>query len=183
MARKFYKGANAGCIGHTEFGLPIRDYFIVKMVTDAGRARFFQLQEQYGINFCGKWMAISPITQMTLADEEGDWYPKLVWRLNSGKEFSIEELELRYTIIEITDLMEEIAKLYYTENFMTSPYVKMKACVEICYSENELDRKNVDDKFIIDSVEKYMKEKKAEKRHYKEIVEQLVEKNKTKENN
>ena len=112
MARKFYKGASAGCIGHTESGLPIRDHFIVKMVTDAGRARFFQLQKQYGTNFCGEWMAITPTTKMTRVNEDGDWYPKLVWKLNSGKEFSIEELELRYTIIEITGLMEEIAKLY-----------------------------------------------------------------------
>ena len=164
MARKFYKGASAGCIGHTESGLPIRDHFIVKMVTDAGRARFFQLQKQYGTNFCGEWMAITPTTKMTRVNEDGDWYPKLVWKLNSGKEFSIEELELRYTIIEITGLMEEIAKLYCTEKFMTSPYVKMKACVEICYSANELNRRNKEDKFIIDSIETYMKEQKEQRK-------------------
>ena len=65
--------------------------------------------------------------------------------------------------------MEEIAKLYCTEKFMTSPYVKMKACVEICYSANELNRRNKEDKFIIDSIEKYMKEQK-EKRKVQELA-------------
>ena len=52
---------------------------------------------------------------------------------------------------------------------MTSPYVKMKACVEICYSANELNRRNKEDKFIIDSIEKYMKEQK-EKRKVQELA-------------
>ena len=164
MARKFYRGANAGCIGQSQSGLPIRDYFIVKMITDSGKARFFQMQEQLGASFCGEWLRIIPITKMISLNEYGDWYPKLVWKLNSGKEFAPEELEKRYVIIEITDLMEEVAKLYCIDNFMSSPYVKMKSCVEICYSTDELDRKNKDDKLIIDCIEKYIKERKEAKK-------------------
>lgn len=173
MARKFYKGAKAGCIGHTASGVPIRDYFIVKMVTDAGKSRFFQLQEQYGISFCGEWMKITPTTKMVMLNEEGDWYPKLVWKLNNGKEFEPKDLELRYVIIEITDLMQEIAKLYCTEKFMDSPYVKMKDCVGICYSTDELSRKNADDKFIIESVEKYIKKRNEEKKYYREMIKEF----------
>ena len=175
MARKFYKGAYAGCIGHTASGVPIRDYFIVKMVTDAGKSRFFQLQEQYGISFCGEWMKITPTTKMVRLNEEGDWYPKLVWKLSSGKEAEPKDLELRYAIIEITGVIQEIAKLHFNENVMVSPYVKVRECVEICCSTDELSRKNKDDKFIIESIEKYIKECNAEKKFYRKMAKDFME--------
>lgn len=119
----FFVGSWAGCIGHTESGYPIHDYFIVEMVTYSGRKRFFQFHELRGVEVAGKWKEAQLETEKCVSSDD-TVYDCPIWKFE-GKEVPEEKLVKKYDIVEITDLV--IAAKKYAENtgYNKSPYVNL----------------------------------------------------------
>lgn len=160
MARRFFKGANAGYFGRTQDGKCIRDYFMVKVETDK-RSRFFQVREYRGIKLFNMWIEVKPFTRTFWIEKEGRYRSETIWKFD-GRELSQEEMELRYEVVEVTNLLDEVSKLYLLDGLVHSPYVSVVKCLEICYTKDEMSRENEEDKIIIQAVEDYIKRKRKE---------------------
>lgn len=161
MARRFFKGANAGFVGNTDDGRLMCDYFMVKMETEK-RSRIFHVHESRILKLQDMWLEIKPSAKYVWNEEEGGWETKSVWEFE-GKEISLDKLETRYEIVEVTNLVNEVSKLYILDGLTYSPYVSMTKCLEICYQKNEMTKKNAEDGAIIKAIEDYIKNKKLNK--------------------
>ena len=170
MANKFYMGAYAGCIGHSENGYPIPDFFIVKMVTDAGKTRFFQFHEKYGIEEKGKWKEVPSTTERCVSLDD-TVYDDPVWRVN-GKNIPPEKLVKHYDIEDITKLVAENWAYSIRTNNAKSPYANNKVLLEMCKDDAgvKLDGRRQAHKPIIEAMNSYLIKEKESKKMFKNNV-------------
>lgn len=161
MSRRFFKGANAGYIGNTEDGKGIRSNFMIRMETEK-KSRFFQVREYRVIP--NVWTEVKPFIRTVWLEDEGSYSSKLVWKFD-GKEISPEDLEIRYEVVEVTNLIDEVSRLYLLDGVVYSPYVNVVKCLEICYIKDEMDRGKKEDKIIIDVIEDYIRKKRESKKN------------------
>lgn len=157
MARKFFRGTNAGYIGKDKDGKLIYDHFLIKMET-AKRSRFFHVFEYRAIKVGSIWLEIKPTTKVVWNENEGGWDSIIVWKFEN-KEILPEDLEIRYEIVEITDLITEVNKLYLSEGLVRSPYVDINKLLEIYHITDEMNKKNLEDKVVIEAIEQYIKKR------------------------
>ena len=159
MANKFYMGGYSGCIGHSESGYPIPDFFIVKMVTRSEKVRFFQFHEKYGIMENGKWKEV-PSTTVRCISSDDTVYDEPVWRVN-GEEIPPEKLSKRYDVEDITGLVFEHLGYVARTNNANSPYVSnsSRAMLEMCEHDAgvHLDGRNRAHKPILEAMNSYLK--------------------------
>lgn len=158
MANKFYMGAHAGCIGHTENGYPVHDFFVVRMETEAGKIRLFEFHERYGVMVNGEWEEV-PFTTERCISPDDTIYDEPVWRLD-GKEIPREELTVHYDITDITDLANACQAYSLTAICKAkSPYVTMGAFDDIYFHDTgvQLDGRRRTDKPIIEAMNDYLK--------------------------
>ena len=167
MANKFYMGAHAGCIGHTENGYPIHDFFVVRMESNAGKIRFFEFREVYGVMEDDEWKELQVITERRVSSDD-TIYDEPVWRLG-GKKIPHEEITVHYDITEITDLVNA-CQFYSVQNLFSearkSPYINVGAFDGIYYHNTgvQLDGRHRAHKPILEAMNDYLTiEKKLKK--------------------
>lgn len=161
MARRFFKGADAGFVGDAESGKAIRDHFMVRMETEK-RSRFFHIHEYRVIKLEDRWLEIKPFYRIFWNSKNGGYESKIVWECD-GKRVSPEGFEFRYEVTEVTNLIEEVNKLYLLDGLNHSPYLNIGKCLEICYTNVEMSNANSEDKAVIEVIENYLKRKRKEK--------------------
>ena len=161
MKCKFYVGAYAGCIGHTENGYPIRDHFIVNLVTENGAERFFQLREKFGVIVNNEWQEIIPERETRMSSDDVV-YDRPVWKVD-GMEVFPEELIRQYDIVEITDLLEAIQAYKSRLGERKTPYFDSTCILEMpeMASKRKLDRRREADKGIIRAMDDYLESEKT----------------------
>lgn len=161
MARRFFKGADAGFVGDNERGKAIRDHFMVRMETEK-KSRFFHIYEYRVVKLVDMWLEIKPFDRVVWNPKEGGYETKTVWECN-GKEVAPERFEFRYEVTEVTNLIEEVSKLYLLDGLDHSPYVNISKCIEICHINAEMNKAKSGDKAVIEAIENYLKKKRKGK--------------------
>ncbi len=148
-----YCGYEAGCIGHTANGYPIRDYFIVRVVprNDFQDGDYFQVHKIYGIVENGVWKKVELAKVYRNNYDDPPYYEPVY--IKAGKEIPLKDLTVRYEITEMTDLVKGNAALARRLG-SDSPYVN-RILLEFS-SERMLDPDNPEDWAIIQAVKEFI---------------------------
>lgn len=165
MANKFFVSAHAGCIGYTKNGYPIHDFSVVRMVTSAGKERFFQLQERFGVEINGKWCEAEHHTRRSVSSDDTS-YDDPFWEFN-GKEIPKDKLIKKYDIIEISELVLLAKRYDNIAGWKKSPYVNAEKLSEAfrCGSCVQLDGRTSEFNGIIKAMKAYLRKEKEDKKH------------------
>lgn len=147
---KFYIGYETGCIGHTDWGYPVHDYFIVKMVDDEGQdPTYLQVREVYGVNEEeGNWKEVEIITRLRNSSDDTAYEEPVA--LVGGKELPLNALQKRYAITDITPLYE------VSMEFKNSPYVSR--AIKDGKFAIKLDGRRKNHRAILQALEEFLKE-------------------------
>ena len=151
--KKFFIGAEAGCIGHTEWGYPIHDHFIIKMVDDEGQDQdqtttYFQVREVYGLGKGGNWQEVKLTTMLRNSSDDTAYEEPVA--LVGGKELPLNALQKRYAITDITPLYE------VSMEFKNSPYVSR--AIKDGKFAIKLDGRRKNHRAILQALEEFLKE-------------------------
>lgn len=153
---QFFMGSWAGCIGYTENGYPIHDYFIVEMVTATDKKRFFQFHELYGIEIAGEWREAQFETEKCVTFDELV-YERPVWKFEE-EEIPENKLVKRYDIVEITDLVRATERYAVNTKYGNSPYVNLDNIFgDISDTKIKLDGRVPMYKHIVKAMRDYLK--------------------------
>ena len=149
---KFLAGCEAGCVGYTKTGYPVRDYQLVSVVGDAGIIGVFQVHEVRGIDkdgsFCVAKSDCMSVSNCSSCEPE---YETSYWL--DGVQVPNEKLVTRYQVVEVTDIVNAISAFAVEHPDESSPYFSKK-CLGKSY---QLDGRKKRDKAIIDAVKAVMK--------------------------
>ena len=148
--KKFYIGAEAGCIGHTDWGYPIHDYFIVRVVEEEDQTScYLQVHEVYGIEKEGNYEEVK-LTTMLRSSPDDTAYEEPV-ALVEGKELPLNALQKRYAITDITPLYE--SSMHFKDS---SPYVSR--AIKDGKFAIKLDGRRKNHRAILQALEEFLKE-------------------------
>lgn len=160
---EFFVSSWAGCIGHTENGYPIRDYFIVEMVTPGKKRMFFQFHELYGVEVDGEWKKVQFDTERCVSSDD-TVYCKLIWKFGD-RVVPDEEIIKRYDIVDVTDLVYAVKKYAASTLGEKSPYVNAEAFLRLDGGgKTKLDGRSARYKAIVRAMHDYLKKGAYEKR-------------------
>lgn len=149
--KRFFIGADAGCIGYTSDGYPIRDYQLVMVKSDINDKvkLIYQVQTVRGIMEDENFVEAKPKCEKytsTMCDPE---YILTYWV--GDRQIPETELKTQYKVKDVTDIVKAVAA-FADEN---SPYIS-KACLDIFQRNRELSARNPADKPIIAAVRAVM---------------------------
>ena len=151
---KFFAGVEAGLVGYTNNGYPIRDYQLVSVQGETGVIGVFQVREVRGvIGEDGEFRVAKPECRSISTCSSCEPEYELVYWLDGAK-VPDEELQTRYEVADVTDIVNAISAFALAHPETDSPYFSKKAIQTTV--NTQLDARKKKDKVIIDAVKAAM---------------------------
>lgn len=150
MAREFFAGAEAGMVGLTENGYPIRNYQLVAVYEEEALKAVFQLREMHGVIEDGVFREAKPefksVSYCSSIEPEYDFSYSL-----NGEKIAEEELLVKYEVVEVTAVLKAI-QAFKEKTDTETPYFSSKCIDFLSGAARLLDEQKNKDKAIIDAV-------------------------------
>ena len=149
--KKYFIGAEAGCIGYSQDGYPIHDHQLVLVKSDRSTKvkAIYQVQKVFGIIENGEFVEAKPKCENIANCASEPEYKMTYWV--ADEIIHEAKLKTQYNVLDVTDVVRA-AEVF---DGISSPYISTK-CLDIFKRNRELNARNPEDKPIIAAVKAAM---------------------------